>query len=261
MNGGTDRDWERIARRDPYHGVVTDERYRADRLTEERRREFFQSGADYMTEVLATVRRHIDPGLSIRRALDFGCGVGRLLLPLAKVAGEVTGADVSESMLREARRNCEAHSLSNVVLVKSDDQLTALNARYDFIHSFIVFQHIPLRRGERLFAGLLERLADGGVGVVHFTYAKEATRAQRLATFLRRHLPGSANLINLLRGRPFLATEMQMNAYDLNHLLLAVQKAAVRDCHVAFTQHGNAYGVVLYFRKPAPRAHADNEAA
>ena len=97
-------------------------------------------------------KRHLDPSFSPKSVLDFGCGTGRLVIPLAEIADYVLGLDVSESMLWEARKNCKAHALNNVQLLKSDDTLSCLDGCFDFIHSFIVFQHIPVKRGIRIFA-------------------------------------------------------------------------------------------------------------
>ncbi len=80
------------------------------------------------------------------RALDFGCGVGRLVIPLSKIAESVTGVDVSESMLNEAISNCDNQNVNNANFIKADDNLSMLSGKYDFIHSYIVFQHIPTKR-------------------------------------------------------------------------------------------------------------------
>ncbi|HKJ31811.1 MAG TPA: class I SAM-dependent methyltransferase [Balneolales bacterium] len=101
-----------------------------------------------MDDILKKIRKYVDPHFSINRALDFGCGVGRLLIPLSVYSSHVTGVDVSESMLDEARKNCEARQITNVDFIKSDDDLSLLNRKFNFIHSYIVFQHIPAKRGE-----------------------------------------------------------------------------------------------------------------
>ncbi len=245
----TDREWEKYGRVDPYFGVLAEDKFRGHRLTGERKKEFFESGRICLDAVMNKVRRVFDPDFSIRRALDFGCGVGRLTIPLADYAGEVTGADVSESMLREAGRNCESRGLDNVVLVKTDDTLSSLAGEYDFILSFIVFQHIPVKRGERIFRNLLARLAAGGVGVVHFTYARNY-RKPAILDLVKRILPPAANFANLLRGRKFNAPRMEMNVYNLNRLLAIMQQTRIRDFRAEYTDHGGELGVVLFFRKP-----------
>ncbi len=248
----TDSEWEELGATDPYYSVITQERFRKDRLTDEARAEFFRSGQKYIDEVLDTIQRLIEPSFQPKRALDFGCGVGRLVIPLAGVAERVTGVDVSDSMLEEARRNCEARRIGNIDFVRSDDVLSRLTESYDFIHSIIVFQHIPVARGEILFGNLLDRLADGGVCVAHFTYGK--TYAPKiLGPWIKRHVPLTRAVINLLKGRNLNAPEMQMNDYDLNRLVRVMQDRGVRAFHAQLTDHGGDLGVLLYFRKE-PRA-------
>src|ERR1700674_3587430 len=78
-----------------------------------------------------------------RRAAEIGCGVGRMTRMLSKIFGHVTGVDISEEMIRQARQNTA--DLDNVDLVLGDGcTLAGLPGEsYDFAFSFIVFQHIP----------------------------------------------------------------------------------------------------------------------
>lgn len=246
FNNNTDRDWEKYGKDDPYFGVVSQDKFQNSNLTSENKKEFFQSGADRIDNVLENIRQNIDPNFTIKKGLDFGCGVGRLVIPLAKVAEEVTGIDVSDSMLNEAKKNCEERSINNVVLTKSDDNLSSLKGKYNFIHSFIVFQHIPVNRGERIFENLLARLESGGIGVVHFTYARQSLPMRYL---LGKYVPLFNNLINLLKGRNFSYPQMQMNTYDLNRLFLIMQKANILNCYTELTDH-EILGIVIYFKKP-----------
>src|SRR5690348_8156867 len=117
----TDSEWEAWGARDPYYGVITLPKFRSAALTPETRAEFFRSGHDHVAHVLATIRTHIDPAFAPQRVLDFGCGVGRVLIGLADIAPEIVGVDVSPSMLAEARRNCDEQGGSHVKLAVSDD--------------------------------------------------------------------------------------------------------------------------------------------
>ena len=87
--------------------------------------------------------------------LDYGCGVGRLVVPFSKIGAHVVGMDVSESMLEEAKINCDSNGLDNVVLLKADDNLSALDHKFDLINSYIVFQHIPVSRGLTILKNMI----------------------------------------------------------------------------------------------------------
>ena len=92
-----DRDWETIGATDPYYGVLTDSRYRRGELDEEALREFFRSGEQHVDLIADIVRRVFGVQLCDGRALDVGCGVGRVVLALAPRFRSVTGVDVSRS--------------------------------------------------------------------------------------------------------------------------------------------------------------------
>ncbi len=53
--------------------------------------------------------------------LELGCGTGRVLLPLARQGYEITGVDLSQSMLEVARRKVAAENLSELVTLSQQD--------------------------------------------------------------------------------------------------------------------------------------------
>jgi SAM-dependent methyltransferase len=242
----TDIAWEEWGRRDPYFGVITDPKFRRVGLSELSKREFFESGESHVHGVLATIRKHIDAAFAPRAVLDFGCGVGRLLIPFAKIADEVVGLDVSSSMLQEASRNCDERQIRNVRLLGSDDSLSTLTGSFDLIHSCIVFQHIPVERGRAIFVKLLQHLRPGGVGALQLTYAKT-----RLASTCGVAPPVPATT-------PFQAAapqpppvdadpEIQMNPYNINEILFLMQCQGVQRFHVEFSDHGGELGAFFFF--------------
>jgi SAM-dependent methyltransferase len=248
----TDRDWELLGQEDPYFGVCTHPKFRRDNLNEHHREDFFSSGRNHIAKVMETIRTHFDPAFTIKRALDFGCGVGRLVLPLSDVAGEVTGVDVSPAMLSEAQKNIEQQQKKNITLVQADDHLSKLDGLYDFIHSYIVFQHIPVRRGKILLNRLLEHLAPGGIGVLHFTYDRVSHRGDWIL-WVKRYVPLAAMAINLINGRSLRAPEIHMHLYDLNRIMNMLQRAGIENLHNTFTNHSGELGILIYFRKPNSR--------
>jgi SAM-dependent methyltransferase len=254
----TDHDWIRWGEQDPYFAVITQPRFRAGVLTEEARREFFDSGHGHVEHVLARCRRVAGEGYVPARALDFGCGVGRVTLPLAQRAATVVGIDVSPAMLAEARRNAEARGLANVEWILSDDALSKVQGGFDLVHSCITFQHIDVPRGRALFARLLEVLAPGGVGAVHITYAKRQHAQSWGQPPAQPPLAGepAAPSPSGRHAAPAPAAPleppgdpgMQMNAYPLGEIAWLMQQAGVRAFEAEFTDHGGELGVFLYFR-------------
>ncbi len=251
----SDGEWEKWGRRDPYYAVLTDTKFRRDNLTPEAKSAFFESGRIHIAQMFHVIRDTIDPAFSPKRALDFGCGTGRIVIPLAAMVEHVVGVDVSESMLREAVKNCGESAVRNVEFIRSDDALSAVEGRFDFIHSYIVFQHIPTERGKRIFRGLLDRLAPGGAAALHFTYSTIFNRLHgsppRLSWRVRNR--GNRILRRLRYGDSPNGPdpEMEMNSYSMNELMSIMQDARIRDFHARFTDHDGEFGVFLYFRKPS----------
>ena len=260
----TDRDWEYFGKNDPYFGVLTHDGFKLGQLSADAKKEFFATGVRYVDAILTTVRERLEPAFQPTRALDFGCGVGRLVIPLAGVCTSVVGVDVSESMLAVAEENCREMGRPNVTFAKADDTLSGVSGSFDFVHSFIVFQHIPPERGVVIFRRLIGLLQDDGIGVLHFTYSYATTVSlrRRLLKAALESIPIGHGLLNLVRGRSFREPVMQMNEYDVNQLLRILQESDCHEIHLRFTETSVGghpfYGVVLFFRKRHldVRAHA-----
>jgi glycosyltransferase involved in cell wall biosynthesis/predicted TPR repeat methyltransferase len=88
----------------------------------------------------------IDPGT----VLDIGCGIGRVMKPLATLAKTVVGVDTAKEMIQKAGEYLR--DIDNKELHHVNGCNTTLAARsFDLIYSIIVFMHIP----KEAFAGWL----------------------------------------------------------------------------------------------------------
>jgi SAM-dependent methyltransferase len=77
------------------------------------------------------------------RVLDVGCGIGRWSRRLAQRGAQVTGIDLSPTMIAEARRRADAEGLAGHCQFMTQDlrDLDA-GARFDFVLGVTVLQHI-----------------------------------------------------------------------------------------------------------------------
>lgn len=215
----TDKAWEKWGQNDPYYGVLTDDNFRKVNLNADKKRAFFESGEEHIKFIIDIINRHIDPAFTPSICLDFGCGVGRLVIPLAKRYKNVIGVDVSDSMLEEARKNCLENEISNASFYKSDDNISSLNSKFDLIHSCLVFQHIPTKRGKLILKRLLDLLNEGGIAVIQIPFYRDAQPLREFICWLQKKVPFLANIVNLFRGRKFLQPPMQMNTYNLTEII------------------------------------------
>ena len=124
------------------------------------------SAAVFDASGVRDLEAHVLDGLDVSpgwRVLEIGCGVGRLLRPLAGRVARVVGVDLSEAMLARARDHCEG--LPNVELVRTDGGLDSFpDAAFDFVFSHIVFQHLPRKAyAERYFRDAFRVLVAGGI--------------------------------------------------------------------------------------------------
>ena len=142
-------DWDARARADAMHFVAS------QRLDWDEQA-FSESGRGAVAELVEADLERVcagrDPGAM--RALEIGCGIGRMTEHLAGVFGEVYGTDVSGEMIVRGRRRLA--QLGNVTLLETSgsDLSPFEDDFFDFAFSFIVFQHVPSK--EIVLANLRE---------------------------------------------------------------------------------------------------------
>lgn len=236
----TDAAWEAWGQLDPYYGVVSHQNFRKERLAENRDL-FFSDGQRVMANRLARYEG-VFGRLPRGRALDFGCGVGRLALPLADAFDEVVGLDIAPSMLVEARRNAAEAGASNVVFALSDDDLTGAPGGFDFVHSYIVLQHIPVRRGLRIIDRLVDKVTPGGGLALHVSVHTRGP-AWRAAYWTVHHVPLAHALSSAVKGRSQSDPVMQMNGYPLQRILTDLARRGVHEVQVVGELH---HGVATF---------------
>ena len=230
----TDEAWEKFGRQAPYFGVLADGKFAADRI-HENRDEFFATGRAFVSQLTARYERHFG-GLPRGRALDHGCGVGRLTLPLAAEFESVVGLDVSPSMLSEGIANAREFSVGNVQFALADDQLSNAPGTFDFVNSYITLQHVPVRRGMSILFQLIEKMSPGGGFQVHFSIRTDRIRSRAL-WWASHHIPGVKIVQNLQCGRPWNAPAMQMNNYPLAKIITQLESQGIDEFLVSTERH------------------------
>jgi SAM-dependent methyltransferase len=241
IRDNSDISWERIGRNNPYFGVITEPQFRGTKLSEELQGQFFRSGSDHFSWLKDCMTRYFGALPRLDAACDFGCGVGRLLIPLAKEFKHVTGVDVSPAMLAEARCNCERLGLNNITLSRSDDDLAQFRNSFDFIHSYITLQHLPPRRGEIIIRRLLSCLSPEGIIAIHFYFHENTNPVRAMFREMRKRFPPSHWIANLIKGNPWNEPMMQHNIYNMGRILWLLQNSGIEEAHVVMTDAASAF--------------------
>lgn len=249
----TDKTWRIYGRKEPYYAVFGQKEYLNKNLNDKNLKYYFSSGSEYVDELFSIIRDKVDPHFKSNKILDFGCGPGRMIIPFSKFAEEVYGLDISEDMLNEAKTNCKKSGVENAHFLLADDQLKSIeDHKFDIIHSYIVFQHLNTKRGEKLFKLLFDRLIEGGIGVFHLTYS-DSISGRNILNYFRFKIP-YLHIVQRILGFFILKRslhfypQMQMNNYNLNKIYAFLQKENVKDVYSVFTNHYGYRGVTLYFQ-------------
>ena len=173
------RDWDDLALVDPFWAVLAADDKRSGGWDPT---EFFATGEADIEQMLATAAQLERPALR-ERALDFGCGVGRLTRALAGRFAETIGVDVSERMLEHARRlNADKPNLTfaNGERPPSDP--------FDLVVANLVLQHLPSKALARVSIGRLIEAARPD-GLVVFQLPTKLRLARRLQPRRRLYKP------------------------------------------------------------------------
>jgi cyclopropane fatty-acyl-phospholipid synthase-like methyltransferase len=257
LDNNTDRDWEAFAKEEPYWSVISVDDFRRKNLTAQAIERFFKGGAEHMNSIIALLRSRFSITGRFKTTLDFGCGVGRLLFPLAQTSERAIGLDVSPTMLALCRQNAEERKVNNIELYQSDDDLTAVQqyaGSIDLVTSFIVFQHIPPRRGMHILGQLLSLLSPRACGFLHITFSATIDSLQYEGAnvtgstyrFYQRTLDG---IIKLLEG-PLGEVQIQMHHYNLNEVMCLFYSVGITEILTRFTNHTSTIGAEFYFQRP-----------
>ncbi len=133
------QDWDRLAEVDALWAVLTRPGRKGGRWDVD---EFFATGEAEIAHVLSVADSLGRPARR-ERALDFGCGVGRLTRALGSRFAEAIGVDISAAMIDQARRLNEGFAACEFRVNAASDLGQLETESFDFVCSSIALQHIP----------------------------------------------------------------------------------------------------------------------
>ncbi len=153
--------WEDMGHLDPCWAILSEPNKRNGKWE---LAEFFATGETEIAQVISTAQ-HLGFPKARNRALDFGCGLGRLTRALTSYFDRVTGIDISRSMIGKAVSFERTGRCS--FIVSDSGGLPLDSERFDLVVSNIVLQHVPEQKAIRNYIAEFARvLAPGGLIVM-----------------------------------------------------------------------------------------------
>src|SRR5215470_4677145 len=193
-------DWNSRAREDAGYYVAFGRRDQDDA-------EFFATATEVINGLEWELRRVSPLERAHWKALEIGCGPGRLMRPMSRHFLEIHGVDVSDEMIALARE--KLRDIPNAHPRATDGASLAAFAdeTFDFVYSYAVFQHIPSRE-------------------VVFQYLREIRRVLKTGGILRcqmNGLPPDAKRYDTWNGVRITADEVIQFTREQDLQLLALE--------------------------------------
>ncbi|MFH0892310.1 MAG: class I SAM-dependent methyltransferase [Candidatus Falkowbacteria bacterium] len=154
----TRSDWNEFARLNAQWAVLTDPERKYRPWKEE---DFFSTGEARVGEIMNMIAAE---GLKLNsgRALDFGCGVGRLTRALSPYFRSVKGVDISPEMIKRAEKNLADLANIELAVIGPEWRAEDRDDNFDLILSDLTLQHLPDLRAVRYYLNLFARILGPG---------------------------------------------------------------------------------------------------
>jgi SAM-dependent methyltransferase len=156
--------WDELGRVEPHWSVITNAKFRAATIGENKE-EFFGSGKIDLETMRDTAARY---GIRIedyKDCFELGCGVGRVTPWLAGVFPGVIAADISAPHLEIARETIAERRCQNVRFDKLDALVDLQSLpEFDVFFSVIVLQHNPPPVIAQILTTIFRKLRPNGIG-------------------------------------------------------------------------------------------------
>jgi SAM-dependent methyltransferase len=159
--------WNELGSTDPLWAILSVPEYKGNRWRVE---EFFRTGKAAVADLLGRIGDPLGLPMEHDRALDFGCGVGRLTQALADHFDHVDGVDIAPSMIESARHYNGAGQRCSYHLNERADLAIFENSSFDFVLSEIVLQHMRPEYALRYVGELVRVLRPGGLLIFQVPY-------------------------------------------------------------------------------------------
>jgi Methylase involved in ubiquinone/menaquinone biosynthesis len=153
------KNWDALGKTDPLWAVYSDPQKKGNRWDAA---EFFETGSKEIDFIMKHLKS-LGVEIAHDKALDFGCGVGRLTRSLAAYFNNVVGVDIAPSMIELAKKYASNSPSCDFYLNQNDDLALFGDSTFDLIYTNVVLQHMEPVYSRRYLAEFIRILKPGGL--------------------------------------------------------------------------------------------------
>jgi ubiquinone/menaquinone biosynthesis C-methylase UbiE len=172
--------WNAFAENDPMWAILS---YQEKMGNKWQLGEFLETGMVEINSVLMYINS-VKGDTPRRRALDFGCGIGRLSQAMALYFDEVYGIDISPKMIELANKYNIRESKCKYFMNDTDDLSLFSGNSFDFIYSNIVLQHMKPDYSKKYIKEFLRVLAPRGLLIFQLPSERITLKGKLYRSFL-----------------------------------------------------------------------------
>ena len=211
VSGRMRDDWNSRAREDAGYYVAFGRRQQNDA-------DFLATATEVINGLESELRRVPPQQRSMWKALEIGCGPGRLMRPMSRHFAEIHGVDVSDEMIALARErlrdipNAHPHVTDGATLAEFPDE------SFDFVYSYAVFQHVPSRDVIYTYMREARRVLKTG-GLARLQFNGMPARDTSFDTWAGARITSSEILgVHPDAGHPAVGDRRRRHAVHVDHL-------------------------------------------
>lgn len=213
--------WDEFAKKDPLWSILPLPEKKGNRWNIQ---DLFITGEKEIKSIMAYVGT-LGIKIGNEKALDFGCGVGRLTQALAAYFSECYGVDISSKMIALANQYNQHSKRCKYILNCTNDLKIFQDNTFDFIYSNIVFQHIPPFYTFGYIKEFLRIMKPKGLIIFQITTEELPMVSTKVSNFFNRILPmGLRRFYKRLKYGTWAIKNMYcIKKEDLNNFILSLE--------------------------------------
>lgn len=156
--------WTKLGNEKPHWSVLSADAYLPEKI-DNSLGAFYASGEHDAKRVVAALRRHAHSPEMFSRVVEYGCGVGRTSVYLAKEFKSLVSIDISKSHLAHAAGLAKGLNIENIQFEIATAPTFGMTNSFDLWFSNIVLQHNPPPLIALILSRMMSMLMPGGIAM------------------------------------------------------------------------------------------------